>query len=87
VQNIATWYLQFTIYDAFTANTYKLPSFNSHMFPGSTIGDVENTCYLPIFSSSLADEDDTWYIGNLFINYFYMVYDMTPMDELGKDYI
>lgn len=53
------------------------------MFPGSTIGDSVNTCYLPIFASSLADEDDTWYIGNLFIDYFYMVYDMTPMDEKG----
>lgn len=55
------------------------------MIDGSNFNDP-NTCYFPVFKS-LKGSQDTWYIGNLFINYFYLVFDMSPLDERGKDYI
>ena len=55
------------------------------MFNGDLIGDP-GTCYLPVFRSMKGDQN-TWYLGNLFMNYFYLVFDMSPYDDFGKDYI
>jgi hypothetical protein len=32
-------------------------------------------------------DDGVWYAGNMFLNYLYLTFDMTPYDEHGKDYI
>jgi len=51
------------------------------------LGDrTSNNCYVGVFRSLNANQE-TWYLGNLFMNKYYVVYDMTPYDEQGKDYI
>merc|ERR1711998_152620 len=53
---------------------------------GTAFGDSPNTCYLSIFKSKKADQT-TWYLGNLFMTEYYVVYDATPKDERGENYI
>ena len=79
-----TWYLQFTLYDDQSNNDYVLPSSNYFMVEGSVFGDSDDSCFIPVFKSP---DQNVWYIGNLVMNYFYLVFDMTPFDEHGKDYI
>jgi hypothetical protein len=79
------WFLEFELFDDSTSNRYALPSTNAFLISGEKLGDSVNTCYLPVFQSNY--DDGTMYIGNLFMNYFYMVFDMSPYDEFGKDYI
>lgn len=55
------------------------------MVPGTTFGDLENTCYIPVFASNRTD--GVWYVGNMILNYLYLTFDMTPYDEHSKDYI
>jgi|DEB0MinimDraft_12_1074336.scaffolds.fasta_scaffold112910_2 hypothetical protein len=68
-------------------NLYALPSSNYFLLHGDIVGDTSDTCYLPVFKTALGDKSDWWYVGNLIMNYFYLVFDMTPYDEQGKDYI
>lgn len=81
-----TWYLKFSLYDDVTGNTYSIPVTKNYMIPGSQLGDTDDTCYLPVFRSDQTAQD-TWYVGNLFMNYFYMVFDMSPYDEKNMTYI
>ena len=78
------WYLSMDFYDDDTRNNYALPSNSNFLFDGDSIGDP-GTCYLPVFKSGASQ--DVWYMGNLFMNYFYLTFDMSPYDEQGKDYI
>ena len=54
---------------------------------GSELEDPEgdNVCYLAIFQSQ-TKQDTTWLVGNVFMRDYYVIYDMTPSDEQGKDY-
>ena len=81
-----TWFLEFELMDESTSNQYGLPSNNRFMIPGQVMGDSEDTCYLPVFRS-ISGAQDQWYVGSLFLQYFYLVFDMTPYDEEGEDYI
>lgn len=54
--------------------------------PGTKFGDTIDTCYVPIFRSKSANQNE-WYFGSLFLSYFYVVLDQTPMTERGQDYI
>ncbi len=84
--NFATWYLKFSLFDDVTGNTYSIPVTKNYMISGDQLGDSANTCYLPVFKSDQGAQD-TWFVGNLFLNYFYIVFDMSPFDEQAKDYI
>ena len=79
------WRLKFNLYDSRVSTNYQIPFTPKYMIDGASFKDP-NTCYFPIFKS-MNGVQDTWYIGNLFINYFYLVFDMSPLDEFGKDYI
>jgi hypothetical protein len=87
--DIGTWFFQFTLFDNYTNNFYALPSSKYFMINGDILGDSADTCYLPVFSHITDDpkEKTRWYVGNLIMNYFYLVFDMTPFDEQGKLYI
>jgi len=73
------------LFDDTIANNYALPSTNNFLIRGDVLGDSPNTCYLPVFQSNY--DDNTIYVGNLFMNYFYMVFDMSPYDEHNQPYI
>jgi hypothetical protein len=60
--------------------------FDKLLVPGNELGDTRHTCYIGIFRSREIDED-TWYIGNQAMGDHYAVFDLTPADEEGKDYI
>ena len=53
---------------------------------GEQFGDSKNQCYIPVFKSA-ETKQDTWHIGNLFMQNYYTVFDMTPHDERGKNFI
>ncbi len=53
---------------------------------GSKLGDTDLTCYLPIFKAS-DDNLDTWILGNLIMQDYYVVFDMTPFDERNETFI
>lgn len=44
--------------------------------------DGANTCYLAVFKSQVI-ATETWFLGNVFMRDFYVVYDMTPKDNRG----
>lgn len=49
---------------------------------GVDFGDSTNTCYIPIFYNDRNKDDNTWYLGNLFMHKYYIILDMTPREEL-----
>lgn len=53
---------------------------------GEQFGASPNLCYVTVFQSRLVD-DDVWHVGSSLMKNYYVVYDMTPFDELGEDYI
>jgi len=83
--NINTWYFSMDLADGQSANTYSFPSNNNFLIPGDVFGDSSDTCYIPVFKSTL--DDNTVYYGNIWMNYFYVVFDMSPLDEHNQDYI
>ena len=58
-----------------------------NLLPGSHVGDPEgeNVCYSPVFISD--NDDKTWFLGNMFLNEYYTVFDMTPFSERGENYL
>jgi len=56
-----------------------------NLVPGSHLGDSDYVCYSPVFMS---DNDElTWYFGNMFMNNYYTVFDMTPFSERNENYM
>jgi len=69
------------------ARVYKVKEADMFISGTEIEGDAGiDTCYLAVFKSqSIATE--TWFVGNVFMREQYVVYDMTPKDNDGKDYI
>ena len=58
---------------------------NDMFISGQELGDTSNTCYLAVFKSQTL-QTNTWYVGNVFMRDYYVVYDLTPR-ERGQTYI
>jgi hypothetical protein len=58
-----------------------------YLLSGSHVGDPEgnNVCYSPVFISD--NDTKTWFLGNMFLNEYYTVFDMTPFNERGENYL
>lgn len=63
----------------FTMSIYDL------LLSGTEFGHGGDSCYIPIFESPNT-QGDTWYLGNLFMHRYYVVFDQTPADN-GEDYL
>ena len=71
-----------------TDNTFKFDLTEKEMvIPGPIMKDVEESCYVAIFKSNIGVSPTTWYLGNVFMEKYYTVFDLTPKDEHGEDYI
>ena len=53
---------------------------------GAELGDDPNHCYLAVFKSQ-TQQINTWYLGNVFMRDYYVVFDMTPKDTRGDTFI
>lgn len=53
---------------------------------GKTMGLNNNFCYLKVFRSFNADQS-TWYVGNVFMEKYYVAFDQSPAVSKGKTYI
>ena len=77
---------EISIYDELVTS----PNYTIHeqdmLVEGSTFGET-NTCYLAIFPVDNPQIDSVWYVGNVFMKKYYMVYDMTPPTEYGYEYL
>lgn len=45
------------------------------LIEGTRVEDTADTCYIAIFDSGLEQSDSTWYIGGIFMDNYYTVYD------------
>jgi hypothetical protein len=58
----------------------------SEIFFVTTPENGANTCYLAVFKSQVI-ATETWFVGNVFMRDYYVVYDMTPKDSRKLSYI
>jgi hypothetical protein len=56
------------------------------LVPGNHMGGTSNQCYFAIFESKEIEQDQ-WYFGNILMEDYYIVYDSTPADERGEDFV
>lgn len=57
------------------------------LISGKYLGQSDNTCFLAIFISNGFEVENAWYVGNLFLQKYYVFFDMTPADEHNQDYL
>lgn len=56
--------------------------------PGEQLGNAyKGRCYLSIFANINTSHQNKIYLGNIFMANYYVVFDMTPYDERGEDFI
>lgn len=77
--------MKIRIYDTIRAMDYTIDGADL-LIPAKNLGDSADHCYVGVFKSTNADQQ-TWYLGNLFMKKYYVVFDMTPLDELNRNYI
>ena len=75
------------IYDSInTSPEFKIPE-QDMLVSGETFADEVDTCYIGIFPNGNSKILQSWYVGNLFMKSYYMVYDLSTFDEHGEDYL
>ena len=53
---------------------------------GKTMGLNDNFCYMKVFRSFQGDQN-TWYVGNAFMEKYYVAFDMSPNHKHQHDYL
>ena len=68
------------IFDDYSRQTFYIVDDPKFLLTGNQLGDTNETCYLPIFRS-VNLKQNTWYLGSLFLNNYYLVLDASPNVE------
>jgi hypothetical protein len=55
--------------------------------PGTEIGDDVDTCVIPLFKHNIPHKENTYILGSVFFKSYYVIFDMTPFDELKLPYL
>jgi len=82
----ASFDLKMVLKDGETSKVFELDEYDM-LIDGAELGLDPNTCYFAIVSAGISVIESTWYVGGSFLNKYYVVYDLTPADERGEDYI
>lgn len=48
---------------------------------------LKGQCYLRVFPNTIADTSNYIYLGNTVLAKYYVVYDATPVDDYGFDFL
>lgn len=83
--NYTNWRIYVTVSDGKQSYSLNVADNNGSLLVNGSIFDDSDFCYIPVFRSML--DQETWYLGGLFLQQYYITYDMTPIDEFKKDYI
>jgi hypothetical protein len=81
LEQLANFTIQLEVFDDEKTIELAFESINKSMMI-----DSGSSCVLPIFKNQNGDEE-SWYLGSIFLHDYYMVLDVTPYDEGGQDYI
>ena len=65
--------------------TIEIPS-TKLFIKGEDLDQSSDRCYLSIFGQEHGKQD-AWYIGNIILSEFYLVFDMTYYDNRMTDYL
>ena len=76
---------KFELGDSNTGSFTVTMDLSKLLIPGQNVGGKIGQCYIGMFSSK-SIEMDTWYIGNIVMEEYYVVYDATPAEQ-GQDWI
>lgn len=75
------------ISELYPRGSYRLEIGGDKLFiPGEHVGLSADRCVLGIFKQEGARQD-AWYLGNLILGDYYLVFDMTPLTEHDQDFI
>jgi hypothetical protein len=81
---------QFRVFDVLKSYDFKVKT-ERMMIDGSKFSDMPDTCYIPIFYSgvdSTEQDKNTIWVGNVFMQNYYVVYDMSNyVEETGAGYL
>jgi len=57
--------------------------------PGEDLNHPGDHCYIPVFNHGMegAEESKTVIVGNILLEKYYLIYDMSPLETEGNDYI
>jgi len=76
-------YMSFKINDSTGASyTFSLSAKNMRI-PDEEIGLPGNDCYIPVFNHNYARENESIIIGSILMKKFYLVFDMSPLENPG----
>ena len=57
------------------------------LISGTELGFSANRCYLPVFQSASSNpHSNNWYLGNIFMKNYNIIFDMSPLEE-NKGYL
>ena len=86
IKNHFSWNMTIDLFDEKNSTAFQIFVSEDALINGTAFGDTQFTCYMPVFRSNLKDQY-TWYLGNVVLQQYYLVFDMTPYDEHSLDYI
>ena len=56
------------------------------LIDGKLFNNTEDTCYVGVFRSQVETQQNIWYLGNIVMNQFYMVFDASPYHTQNLDF-
>lgn len=77
--------LKITLQDFVDTHQYSITQ-DDMFIDGTDLDDSPNSCYLAVFKSQ-TQQTDTWYLGNVFMKEYYVVYDHTPKSYYHRTFI